>query len=172
MHKKKPAHKKVKRKVRLKRRQRNCLIRNGGAGGGPANEGGLAFNSSTTDQLFSNSESCSDLEQQPLSRRIFSACCCCSNSSPSAWSRDHQRNSRHSNGRLKLRRVQGAATASFANSPLVVSVLFVILALAVLGLTYFAINLQGKIAALSLTLEPGKEAQPSFFLCLQIYIVY
>jgi len=152
---------KVKRKVRLKRRQRNCLIRNGGAGGvndGGGGGGGLAFNSSTTDQLFSNSgESCSDLEQQPLGRRIFSACCCCnSNSSPSTWSRDHhQPNSRHNNRRLKLRgRGHGSVAATFANSPLVISVLFVILALAVLGLTYFAINLQGKIAALSLTLEP------------------
>ena len=63
-------------------------------------------------------------------------------------------------GRTKYHRRGRAGSgnsAGLANSnSLVVAVLFIVLTLAVLGLTYFAISLQGKIAALTLTLEPGR----------------
>ena len=105
--------------------------------------------SSTTDQLLSNSEGDSDPELS-LGRRLLTVCSCCQLTPPGSQGRPKYRRSR-ANG--------------LSNNSLVIAVLFVVLTLAVLGLTYFAISLQGKIAALTLTLEPGRTFSV-LFLCI------
>ena len=101
---------KSRRKVRLKRRQRNCLVKNGvtGGGGGTGGGNGGINSSTTTDQLVSNSESCSDPEAPGGMVRRFvevASCGCCGIPSEStAWNRDCQDGYRSNRGRLKNNR--------------------------------------------------------------------